>query len=275
MVPIINERISRLFEGFDNAMRADKAIVLNNAFSSLAGDIVIQQLFGEHYDFVGNENFESPIPALFQQFTDFYHLARFIPGLLSYLRRLPVPFIRLISPSSPTAKDFYYRLRDKVNLLSKDTELKEAATMISMLLNNTAIEDEERSPQRVFDEALIFVGAGAETLSRAMRVGFFHLLNDKLILARLRQELRTLPPPQEELYVLSKLEGLTYLQVVLTEHENGVVHEALRLSFGPISRRPRIATEEILHYDTWAIPAGILTLSNPNVGSEMAKKTST
>lgn len=39
--------------------------------------------------------------------------------------------------------------------------------------------------------------------------------------------------------------------------QTGVVNEALRLSFGLISRPPRIAPEETLMYGEFAIPPGV------------------
>jgi len=217
MVPVINERIDRLFECFDEAMRIDKAILLNNAFSALAADVVIYHLFGEHHDFVSNEGFESPIPDSFQEFANFYHLARFVPGLFNFLRMLPFSVARLVSPRGPAVLNFNQQLRKKVEFYSETIKTREISPVVSMLLNNPSIPNKEKSLERIFDEATIFIGAGTETLSRAMRVGIFYVLSDKSILACMREELATLPPPQNQAYILSQLEALPYL-VSSTRH---------------------------------------------------------
>ncbi|GAM37558.1 benzoate 4-monooxygenase cytochrome P450 [Talaromyces pinophilus] len=52
----------------------------------------------------------------------------------------------------------------------------------------------------------------------------------------------------DHVYPLAQLEKLPYL--------TGVIQEGFRLSFGPVSRMPRIATQDALVYNGWTIPPG-------------------
>ncbi|KAJ5961883.1 cytochrome P450 [Penicillium viridicatum] len=114
-------------------------------------------------------------------------------------------------------------------------------------LSSPAIPADERTLYRLQEEGMILLSGSTESPANALSVAAFYLADEISILERLRAELQ--PVMCNGNFVLSaELEQLPYL--------TGVVNEALRLSFGLISRPPRIASDEVLVYREYDIPAG-------------------
>lgn len=107
---------------------------------------------------------------------------------------------------------------------------------------------QEKSVDRLADEAQLMIGAGLETTAWALTVTSFHLINNPVILKKLRAELEAaIPKPTSELDSLS-LEQLPYL--------SACIREGIRLSYGVSARNPRISPDKLTKYKDWVIPAG-------------------
>lgn len=257
--PIIHERIGRLCVRLEEAMHQGQVIGLDSAFSALTADIITLRFYGEHFDYLGIEDFKFAVREAFLGVSLIYHLARFLPGLVTFIKSLPIPMIRLILPSVADLLTLQEDIKRNI-LASPDEEstteskpvIVESTTksksVIVGALGDPNIPAKERTLDRLLDEGTVVIFAGTETSSRALSVAMFHLLNDKSHLKKLCDELNTLPPTQDSAYSLSQLEPLPFL--------TGVVNEGLRLAFGPISRLPRVATNETLQYKNHLIPPG-------------------
>lgn len=101
---------------------------------------------------------------------------------------------------------------------------------------------EEKSDTRLGDEAQLIIAAGLITTSWALSVASYHLSANPSFTARLCDELREVEQP----YDWRKLEKLPFLY--------GVVHEAMRLAHGIVTRDPRLAPDTELQYGEWTIP---------------------
>ena len=115
-------------------------------------------------------------------------------------------------------------------------------------------------------QAEILIGAGTDTTSNALNVGFFHLLLDenKEVRKRLEDELKMAWPEKDSPFSFEQAEKLPYLVSALysicpflTLHfQTGVVKESLRLSIGaplPLSRLVGAPTT----IDGSYVPAGV------------------
>lgn len=123
---------------------------------------------------------------------------------------MPIPIIRLILP--PVAELLVLQEEIKHKILAFEGESKgEARSVVVSALGDPTIPPPERHIDRLLDEATAIIFAGTETSSRALSVGMFHLLNDKAHLAKLRNELKSLPMKPDNDYSMSQLEPLPYL----------------------------------------------------------------
>lgn len=86
--------------------------------------------------------------------------------------------------------------------------------------------------------------AGTESTAKSMALAHFHLLANPQIMARLRDEIRTVQGAAS----WTELEQLPYF--------NAVIAEANRLSFGVTARLCRVAPDETLIYKGYTIPPG-------------------
>lgn len=121
-------------------------------------------------------------------------------------------------------------------------------TIFDELLNGE-LPPEERSVERLTDEAVTIVVAGSETVAWALTVGTYHILANVSILRKLKTELATAIPELSKSTPQVTLENLPYL--------SAVIKESLRLSYGAASRLQRLAHEPLVFSSgtkEWTIP---------------------
>ena len=127
-------------------------------------------------------------------------------------------------------------------------EEKGHKTMFHELLSTDILPPTEKTEGRLRDEVQTTVAAGTETVAHTLRVVTYHLCSKPHMLARLRQELTTVPGYSEGTMKWHDLEKLPYLTAVITE--------GMRLSYGLATRLARIAPDRELEYGDYTIPRG-------------------
>ncbi|OGM44636.1 hypothetical protein ABOM_007463 [Aspergillus bombycis] len=120
-------------------------------------------------------------------------------------------------------------------------------TVFTSLIDQS-LPPEERTLDRLQDEGYVLLAAGTETTSWTLSVTLFYLLSNKKFLLRLHEELKLVMPKPNHVPDLFELETLPLLRAV--------IHEGLRLSFGVLTRLPRVAPFEALNYKGHIIPPG-------------------
>lgn len=112
---------------------------------------------------------------------------------------------------------------------------------------------EEKSHQRLADEAQVVVGGGVETAAYALSVTSYHIANNPQIYEKLHNELVKAFPNPSVIGDMHEYEKLPYLKAC--------VYEGLRLSYGFVGRSPRQFDKD-LRYGEWTIPASaIITMT--------------
>ena len=128
-----------------------------------------------------------------------------------------------------------------------DQDAKKTPTIIHDIIASD-IPPEDKTVNRLFQEARTFVVAGTETTAWTLSIIVFYLLQAPEKLERLTNELR-----KANATTSTELEQLPYL--------SATIQEGLRLSYGVLHRLPRIAPDETLRFvsgdRTWEIPPGV------------------
>lgn len=116
---------------------------------------------------------------------------------------------------------------------------KEATTIFHSIVSST-LPPQEKSPSRLWQDAVAVVVAGTLTTSTVLSVTTFHLLKQPATLRKLKEELASVVADSKNLPPSATLEKLPYL--------TAVVKEGLRLANGVATRLPRIPVDETLIY---------------------------
>lgn len=109
---------------------------------------------------------------------------------------------------------------------------KDDPTVLDTIYTSSLIGPEDKTVGRMLAETQAILGAGTETTGNTLSVLTYHLLSQRLVVQRLKDELQLAAKDSpSDLMGNRLLEGLPYLQAC--------IKEALRLATGVCSRLPR------------------------------------
>lgn len=213
--PDIHERISALSGRLRQSMLEGGHISLDRSISAMTADIILKRFYGQHYDYVNEPNFEFPIRDGFAGVSVIFHIARFAPAAIQFLRKLPIPVIRCILPKVANFLLLELDISEKMDaILNSEKKTEEnSKSVILESLSDERIPAEERTVKRLLDEGLVLTIAGTETSARALSVGIFYMLSNKSIISRLREEVMNAVPRDQspDTWTLQQLESLPFL----------------------------------------------------------------
>ena len=245
------------------------------AFRSTTLDIITAYLFGHCIDALDYPDFCNPILLDIQTALPILWIIKAFPWL--------VPGIALIPAWLGGTLYNQYRafgaIRQYVNVwldhIKREAEMSDhlrGFTICHRLLHPSVIHYYDlRSTQYLLDEALSFLQAGSDTVGNTCTVGTFYVLNDKLVLSNLIEELRSIWPDQDKTVELATLQTLPYLVLFISCHapalklilpQTAVIKEALRLSHGFVTPLPRVVGPLGAEIADWQVPANVCNASS-------------
>ena len=213
MEPMIHERISALCSRLDGALKEGSMISLDKAFSAMTADIITNRFFGYHYDYLSIPELKFPVRDAFLGVSTIFHVTRFVPWLIKYLKMLPNPMIRLILEPVVDLLELQKGMKENILKMQEEKDLEGSANKSVMVeaLGDEKIPVKERSITRLVDEGQVIIFAGTETSSRALAVGMYYLLREKTLIEKMRAELAVVSNAPDESWTLQQLEHLPYL----------------------------------------------------------------
>lgn len=213
--PLIEEKVSRLMQRFEDAYKKSHPLELSAAFSALTGDIITYYSYGENFNFLEEREFKNNVRDAIMETANVVHLNRFFPILVPLMRRIPPWLMAYFKPATAVV----FRIQRKVaeqsahalqKAYSGDSDRSASSTMFDAL-SDPKIPSEERTLPRLQDEGMILLSGGTEPTANALTIATFHLINDKSILSKLRKELETSAFARGAAATLPQLEQLPYL----------------------------------------------------------------
>ena len=196
----------RLEESMNQAVAVD----LDSAFAALTADIVTRYFYGSPSDYLGSKDFKFEVRDAILGLIGFYHLTRFLPVLASTIKKLPIPIVRLLQPGAAALLCQQALMRHEILQSLTEEKPRKSEAVIVEALKDPTIPPQEKPIDRLQDEGTTIIFAGTETTARALSVSMFHLLHNKSLLMKLREELKTLPPVEDNRYSCAQLETLPY-----------------------------------------------------------------
>lgn len=246
--PIIREKLQILCGKFAQYTEDGRILPIGEAFSAFAGDIITQYSFGFCYNHLESPNFSESFHEAFLAVSAFSATSLQFPWILPLLNSLPDSVAVKFNPPLHMLLVLRRDLKEQIGKIVNGEEKKSEHTTIFQEVLESDLPEREKTLDRLEDEAFGVMGAGTETTAWALTTAAYHLISQPGKMTRLQDELKVaLPDPTAPLDWLH-LEKLPYLSACITE--------AIRMSYGVVSRLPRISPKKPFKYKNWNIPAG-------------------
>ncbi|KAJ5719775.1 benzoate 4-monooxygenase cytochrome P450 [Penicillium malachiteum] len=240
--PRILEHIELLMDKFEDSRKSETILNLHTEFAALTADIIAIYIFGMSFrDLAGAANVEDSRKA-FRGLARYFHYFRFYPGLNYIVEAVPLWLKSKVFPEVRALLGEREAIRQEC-VKSLSTQSVEGQSFFNSL-TGPSVSAAEKTIPRLADEGWIMLRHS----SKDSAVGLFHLLSNETMWRTLRKEIRDAVPLADGPVNWSQVENLPYL--------SGVVNEALRLSFGVVSRSPRVPPYEPMVYKGFIIPPG-------------------
>ncbi|KAK0218595.1 cytochrome P450 [Armillaria nabsnona] len=240
---IIQEKVNTLMYIITEEYR-DKPADLHQAFKATTMDIITAYCYAQSFDALHAPSFAHPILLGMEAITVTMTAVRNFP-ILRFLHYLPEGVTRMMNPDAVGFFRLQKVLGTQIDKILADPGVLET---VHETIYHRLLDDAERpSRKALLAEAQTFLIAGTDTTSNAMTMGFFHVLNDPSVRAKLVAELKAIWPEKESPMSYDSLEKLPYL--------TGVVKESLRLSIGVPVSIPRVLSAD-MDIDGISVPAG-------------------
>ncbi|KAI1745268.1 cytochrome protein [Xylaria scruposa] len=251
---IVSERLKTEFQN------TDRILVVNEMWGCFATDIITEYCFERRYDFIREPNFKASFVKSFIDLLDGVHWVTQFPWLTTMMNWMPDTTIGWIDPRMESVTRFNNEMLAQVSEVIENSDSKEKQNTIFASIIRSDMPRAEVTPQRLQHEAIAVVGAGLETTMRTLTVSVYHIIDNRSIYHRLRDELFTAIPDPEKIPSWELLQQLPFL--------TACIEESLRLSYGVAQRSPRLHDHDITYGD-FVIPKGtIISMSNYDVSHD-------
>ncbi len=230
LLPIIYENESKLMRRFEKACQEDEKNVLElgDAFAAFTADLISQYSWGVSSRFLDDENFNNNVRRAGNSLASILHFYKFFPILIPIARAMPRWLISRLNPIATALLDMqntvsqqfdsHHQKKKKLKPEPEpesESESEPDKTSRKTLfdgLSDPTVPPEERTPRRLEDEGLIVLLAGTESTARALALAAFYIYHqDKPLVTKLREELRSVMPTPTTEPSLTQLEQLPYL----------------------------------------------------------------
>ncbi|GES60581.1 benzoate 4-monooxygenase cytochrome P450 [Aspergillus terreus] len=200
---------------------------VSDAFAALTSDIIAGYAFDIDLGFLEDPLFRNDVYRSALELDMLCHVLKFFPFLLKPVRWLPSSVTEVLGLQNKSLGSLQEVIDQRIISSLRTTnqsghvQEKERDSIFTSLCHQD-VPPEERTLERLRDESLVLLIAGAEATARALAVFAYYMATGSINLQKLRHELRQVMPTCTSQASWAELEHLPYL--------SGVVNESLRLS---------------------------------------------
>jgi cytochrome P450 len=213
LAPLILSKIDQLCQRLAAALDMKEVVQIELAYLALGMDVVTDYSFGQSTNYLQQKDFAFEWHKMMHSMATLIPVLRQAPWAHNIFRSIPLFMVTLISPRAAA----FLRWRGAIQKQFNDSIMehrrgKTNQRSIFVALLDSDLPPEEKSVDRLQDEAQTIIAGGSETISRVLSIITFHLLHDKTKLRKLRVELGSVPFEQlGNKSLLAYLEKLPYL----------------------------------------------------------------
>ena len=250
------EKVDLLCEKLRECAEDEKVVDLGAAFTALTLDVISEYSYDEYYNCLEQPDFaphwKRLMSGLFEAVPVAKHFPWFMKAMLSLPRAFSVklnpdfgPFLESKDAIDKQAREIW--LVEQSATSSKSPQSDEKAKTLFHYIIRSNLPAQEKSIERLSDEAFILIVAGGETTARVLTIILSHLLQNGDLFARLRKDLDTVMNP--DLPESRVLEEIPLMKAV--------IQEGLRVAAPVVNRPILIALDEDLNCHGYAIPHSV------------------
>lgn len=208
---VVQEKVSLLAWHLERVHAEQAVFALSTAFTALTGDIITHYLYGKDNGYLREKDLvkRNIVWDILAKGTSACHLFRFFPIIPTLTKALPIRLMRLVRP----ALSDVYDMQEQISRQSDEALAHEGAKRrtIYHALSDPSVPAGERSVARLRDESFIVLLGGTESTAATLTLATYHLLRNKDLYIKLRQELQQVMPKPTTEANWAQLERLPYL----------------------------------------------------------------
>ncbi|OTB00292.1 hypothetical protein M426DRAFT_267883 [Hypoxylon sp. CI-4A] len=252
--PMILDKVEKLCQQLGTHIGDENPVRLEMAFSCFSTDVVAAYSFSKSYGFLEDASFEHnyrlPMAGGLRLTVYFKHF----PFIIPFMKSLPDLWVAASMPRMSAYFQYQRSFRDQIAELKIQKESGKSLALgdydhpsIFNELLESDLPEQEKTTDRLWQECQNIIGAGTETSAWTLSILVFYVLSDRTVYDKLMAELETAIPDPMSRPSWNELEKLPYL---ISYHHFPVacITEALRLSYGVISRLQRVSPDGPMLY---------------------------
>ncbi|GAB1194036.1 hypothetical protein APSETT444_003275 [Aspergillus pseudonomiae] len=218
--PLIQALVDKLCDRLREFKGTGTPVALQYPFTCFATDVVTDYTMGAGFHYLDEPDF---VPRWSRTLSGIAKSGVYIkpfPWLLKVFNALPERWLSWLNPEMDLTFHFQRRCRDVITSIMEEQNANGYDKVKSQFSHPTFFHDvlnsnlppEEKSPERLWQEVQVVVGAGAETTGKALTWTIFYLLHNPDKLQKLKEELNQLDPDRTA--TLLDFEKMPYLTPV-------------------------------------------------------------
>lgn len=213
--PLVRSKVEKLLARFAGVAASGEIVRLDAAFMALTMDIICDYAFASDRRYLDEADFKLLWKQTVMGAFEGGALGRQFPWMLPVMKRLPLSVVSTINPSVGHLLRWQAGVNAQVQpiLEGRDKISKQGGSSRTIFhaLRDSDLPPEEKTLERLSDEAEILTGAGSETTAQTLARILFYLKFVPETLERLRDELDTAMPSAAQILTWSELQRLPYL----------------------------------------------------------------
>ncbi|KIK58196.1 hypothetical protein GYMLUDRAFT_171188 [Collybiopsis luxurians FD-317 M1] len=239
----IQQKVDRLISVLEEYYSTTgSSVEVSSAFRSLTADIITSYCFAESPNTLDHPHFDHPLVLSVEGTFKNFWLPRYFPWTVWWIINGPQKLVLWLLPQYKGFTDLRNGLQHQIDRFLTNPDLVTTTEHETVYQHLLAPKDVNKRPTKyeLLDDAVIFAGAGSDTVGNAAYVGTYYATREKAISQRLAGELRKAWPNKDKPLSITALEKLPYL--------TAFIKETLRYSVGvnhPLSRVVGPNTPEI------------------------------
>lgn len=183
----VRKNVVELCNRLEERRNSGAPVYLATAFRALATDVASQYVLPQGFHLLKERDFGHDFTNLNRQLSSLTVYQRHFPFVLQAVMATPEWIQRpFAAPAMLQMLDFQSHNRAQATAIA--TSPKQETDSILHGICNSDLPASDKTPARIYQEALTFVGAGSETTGSALEHIMYHLLANSAIMDRLRKE---------------------------------------------------------------------------------------